>query len=99
MNEEDSRKTDSIAEYLFSKYPESDCERERDMTRGLNCYYINMDGSDRLILKITDECIMDNDLESIKQKIESRCIPVMTENINKIVVLFNDFHVEIRELE
>lgn len=50
-----------------------------------------------MILKITDECVMDHELVDIRNAIGRRCFAKMQANINQEIILYNDFHVEVRD--
>lgn len=97
MNEEDFAKTDEIAGYLEERFPDFELERDRNVGRGLSAFYLNINMRGRMILKITDECIMDNDLVDILNAIDRRCIPTMQASLNQEVVLYNDLQIEKRE--
>lgn len=97
MNEEDFGKADEIAVYIEEKFPGIELERDRDVGRGLSAYYLNINVGERMILKITDECVMDHDLADICNAIERRCFAKMQANINQEVILYNDLHVEVRD--
>ena len=97
MNDEDFKRADEISIFLSTMFLDCEIDRHRESGRGLSCYYIKCDVKTQLILKITDECIMDKQTSEIQQVIESKCIPVMKQNENMVVVLFNDFRMEIEE--
>ena len=98
MTEDDFEKTDALAQFITAKYPNAQMERSKEAGRGLSSYYLNFDNNNYLVLKITDECVMDNQLEEIKKHIESRCFPAMEQNQGMAIVLFSNFHIEIRAL-
>lgn len=96
MNDDDIAKTDEIAAYLEDIFPDAEMERHINTGRGLSCYYLNLNARERMVLKITDECIMDKKVAEICNAIERRCIQAMEANKNQDVVLFNDFHIEVK---
>lgn len=88
-----------IRQHLEELYPGGDVLAEKNMNRRLHCFYVRTSEHDQQVLKISYECMMDNDLHSILRVIDTVCAPAMQENENMEVVLFNDFHIEIRELD
>lgn len=94
---DDVSKINHIIVELNNKYPIAEVSPHKQVKRGLHCFYIKINSSQQMILKITNESLMDNSLEQLLTAIQNECYASMEANLNSEVVLFNNLHVEINE--
>ena len=93
----DQEKLENILIELNEIFPVTEIEPHRQVGRGLHCFYVRPSVQEQMILKITDECLMNNPLDKLLDAIKRRCLSAMKENLNMEVVLFNDMHIEVNE--
>jgi len=97
MNDNDNKKVDEIMACLERHYPDTEIVQGRQQGRLLSSFHIRISSGVQYILKVTDECVMDNSLSALLQTVSSECLAAMTENPNQEVVLFKDLHLEVGE--
>lgn len=95
---DDSEKVGLIERFFAQNYPESEIVLKHDFNRGLHSYYLNDTPEGRLVFKISEECIEDNDIDFILETIESRVIDVLESNPGHEVLLYKDFKIEVKDL-
>ena len=87
-----------IEDFLREKYPDSEVDPGKDISKSWFFYILDASSDNRMILRVTYLCFADNNIDSIKRKIESHCMKAMENNRNKEVVLGKDLEIEINEL-
>lgn len=95
MDDRNKKKVQEIFECLERYYPDTEIVSERQAGRMLSNFYIRIDLGVQYILKVTDECVMDNSLSSILHAVTTECLAAMTDNPNHEVVLYKDLHLEV----
>ena len=91
MNDEDRKKQKALLESLEGTFPGIEIEFQEEPSPGLSSYYIRPDLKTQWIIKVTDECLMNNRLSQIIEAIRTEGIQIMMDNPNEQVVLYQDF--------
>ncbi|NOH73420.1 hypothetical protein F0225_19090 [Vibrio pectenicida] len=94
MSEELTR----IRQCFLKAFPSEDHEYGRDVKRGLHSIFVNISKDERLIFKITDNCIDDNAVDKILLEIEKNCFRALRSNPNKECVLYSNFEIKIQNV-
>lgn len=95
---DDSEKVGLIKRFFAQSYPESEIVLKHDFSRGLHSFYLNDTPEGRLIFKISEECIEDNNIDYILEAIKSRAIDVLESNPGQEVLLYKNFNIEVNDL-
>lgn len=95
---DDSEKVAQIEEFFEKNYPESEVLKQHDLDRGLYNYYVNGRSEGRLVFKISEQCVDDNDIDSILDALSARVIGVLESNPKMEILLRKDFTIEVNDL-
>tara|TARA_Y100001001_G_scaffold122625_1_gene120883 strand:- start:465 stop:755 length:291 start_codon:yes stop_codon:yes gene_type:complete len=95
---DDSEKVAQIEEFFEKNYPESEVLQQHDLDRGLYNYYVNGRSEGRLVFKISEQCVDDNDIDSILDALSARVIGVLESNPKMEILLRKDFTIEVNDL-
>lgn len=91
MNDDDQKKQQALLLSLEGFFSGIKVEFQREPGRGVSSYYVRPDLKTQWIIKVTDECIMNNRLSQIVEAVQTEGAEIMMANPNEEVVLYQDF--------
>jgi len=90
-------KVAKISGCLIELFPEHSFEQERKINRGVNSFYIRPNKNQQYILTVTDECLMDHDIEKILGLVSSNK-QLIVESEGKELVLYTSLQFAVNDI-